>query len=67
MTLNRVERALGMMRKYLGTTPGAFRVSAGDGKRGPSHLGAPVAGNARCDAAMRSERPAFPATLAQAQ
>jgi AraC-like DNA-binding protein len=53
-----------LFRKHLGTTPGAFRVSAHDGKRAKSQVHAAFIGSERRDTAPRSERSAFAPALA---
>jgi len=55
-----------LFRKYLGTTPGAFRVSAREGARRRTHLRTATASDCPIDEAMVIQRPAFAAARVQA-
>ena len=56
-----------LFRKHLGTTPGAFRLSAREGQRGPAQISSVSSRNAPNQGAMRGQRSGFAAARIQAQ
>ena len=56
-----------LFRKHLGTTPGAFRLSAREGQRSPAPISSGSTRSARRQAITRGQRSAFAAARLQAQ
>jgi transcriptional regulator GlxA family with amidase domain len=56
-----------LFRKHLGTTPGAFRMSAREGRQRVPHFTRPTAGNTSNQGAMGEQRSGFAAARIQAQ
>ena len=56
-----------LFRKHLGTTPGAFRLSAREGQRRPAQISSVSSRNAPNQGAMRGQRSGFAAARIQAQ
>ena len=56
-----------LFRKHLGTTPGAFRLSAREGQRRPAQISSASSRNATRQGAMRGQRSGFAAARVQAQ
>ena len=56
-----------LFRKHLGTTPGAFRMSARDGRQRVPHFTRPTAGNTPNQRAMGEQRSGFAGARIQAQ
>ena len=56
-----------LFRKHLGTTPGAFRMSAREGRQRVPHFTRPTAGNTPNQRAMGEQRSGFAAARIQAQ
>jgi transcriptional regulator GlxA family with amidase domain len=56
-----------LFRKHLGTTPGAFRMSAREGRQRVPHFTRPAAGNTPNQRAMGAQRSGFAAARIQAQ
>ena len=56
-----------LFRKHLGTTPGAFRVSARERQRRPAQISSVSSRNAPNQGAMRGQRSGFAAVRLQAQ
>jgi len=56
-----------LFRKHLGTTPGAFRLSAREGKRRPAQISSVSSRSTPNQGAMRGQRSGFAAAQIQAQ
>ena len=56
-----------LFRKHLGTTPGAFRLSAREGQRRPAQISSVSSRNTPNQGAMRGQRSGFAAARIQAQ
>jgi AraC family transcriptional regulator len=56
-----------LFRKHLGTTPGAFRMSAREGRRRPAQISSVSSRNAPNQGAMHGQRSGFAAARIQAQ